>query len=300
MKHKFFILIFFAACHSAFAQAQQASANVMEVKKVIQQLFDAMRVGDSTMLRTCFAPSALLFTVEEPRKGEYVVNKGSVTDFCRAVGTPHPEMWNEVPLSWTIKIDGGFSSVWTDYEFYLGKKYLHCGANAFHLVKLKEGWKIINITDTRRTDCGQSGKGISSTEKRNPFEVEINKQMDEWHMAAARGDEDFFFALMDEDFYYLGTEKGERWDKKSFYDFAIPYFKRKEGAWKFKATSRQIYFTDDLSYAWFEETLDTWMGVCRGTGVLKNDAGQWKLKHYNLCVTVNNDKIQDFIKIKPN
>ena len=39
------------------------------------------------------------------------------------------------------------------------------------------------------------------------------------------------------------------------------------------------------------------MGECRGSGVLKRINNEWKLVHYNLAVTIDNDKIKGFIDL---
>jgi len=51
-----------------------------------------------------------------------------------------------------ILIDSQLASVWTDYKFYIGDKFSHCGVNSFQLVKLNDGWKIVYIIDTRRKE----------------------------------------------------------------------------------------------------------------------------------------------------
>jgi hypothetical protein len=277
------------------------SSPAEEVKAVIVLLFQSMEKGDSTTLGSLFHASARLQTISN-RRGEVFLSDESITSFKQIVATPHPEPYLEKVISWKIDVEDELAAVWTPYEFYVGKKFSHCGVNAFQLMKTAQGWKIIQITDTRKNECGLSAGQMGKTEERkSPAEREIRLLLDQWHFAAAKGDEDFFFGLMDEDFIYLGTDKTERWDKKTFWGFAKKYFEREGGAWNFKAVSRQLYFTDDLQYAWFEENLDTWMGVCRGSGVLqfKREHG-WKLKHYNLSVTIDNDKINQFIAIDPN
>ena len=39
------------------------------------------------------------------------------------------------------------------FEFWIDDKLSHCGANSIHLLKKKSGWKIFNITDSRRINC---------------------------------------------------------------------------------------------------------------------------------------------------
>ena len=62
-------------------------------------------------------------------------------------------MWDERIGDVEVHIDGGLATAWVPYAFYLGEEFSHCGANAVHLARTSEGWKIIHLTDTRRQDC---------------------------------------------------------------------------------------------------------------------------------------------------
>lgn len=121
--------------------------------------------------------------------------------------------------------------------------------------------------------------------------------MDQWHLAAAEANFDGYFGLMNEDFIFLGTAPGERWDKTTFASFSKPYFDKGK-AWDFKASNRKWNFSANGKIAWFDEDLDTWMRGCRGTGVLVKSKGKWKLSHYNLTVLIENEKIQEFIELR--
>ena len=126
---------------------------------------------------------------------------------------------------------------------------------------------------------------------------DIGELLDAWHNAAATADEDVFFGSMADDAIYLGTDATERWTKVEFMAWGKKHFER-ESAWSFEPYNRTIYVSSDGQFAWFEELLKTWMGVCRGSGVLTRDTeGNWKIQHYNLAVTVPNDLMQDFIAI---
>ena len=50
--------------------------------------------------------------------------------------------------------------------------------------------------------------------------------------------------------------------------------------------------------AWFDENLATWMGGCRGSGVCELVNGDWKISYYNLTVLIENEKINQFIKLR--
>ena len=135
-----------------------------------------------------------------------------------------------------------------------------------------------------------------SLSAQNDIEKSLDSLLNEWHKAAAVADGDTFFGLMDEESVYIGTDKSERWDKPSFMEFAKPYFDRGR-AWDFKPYDRQIIMGDDAETAWFSELLNTWMGVCRGSGILTMESDGWKIKQYHLSVTVPNEIIEDFIKL---
>ncbi len=123
--------------------------------------------------------------------------------------------------------------------------------------------------------------------------------IDNWHLAATKADAKTFFDAMDEESVYIGTDAGERWTKTQFYAFAKPYFDKGK-AWDFKAYDRDVHLSPDGKYVWFSELLTTWMGVCRGSGILMKTPGGWKIKQYHLSVTVPNDAIKDFITLVEN
>ena len=124
---------------------------------------------------------------------------------------------------------------------------------------------------------------------------EINKLLDTWHSYATNADTAFFDIIAD-DGIYIGTAEEEVWNKKEFLQFAKPYFDKGK-AWDFKPYDRNIYFNDNNNVAWFNEKLDTWMGVCRGSGILQNSENGWKIYQYTLSMTVPNEKVKDVISV---
>lgn len=127
----------------------------------------------------------------------------------------------------------------------------------------------------------------------------LNAFLDSWHQAAAKADSVVFFDSMSKNSIYIGTDASERWTKDQFHQFAMPYFRRGK-AWDFKPYDRDIQFSEDRKQAWFSELLTTWMGVCRGSGVLTKTRTGWKIDQYHLSVTVPNDAIRDFITLVEN
>ena len=125
----------------------------------------------------------------------------------------------------------------------------------------------------------------------------LNNIINEWHQNAANAAFDAYFDITSDDFVFLGTAPGERWEKKDFMTFCKPYFDKKS-TWDFKPSDRQWNFSEDGNTAWFDESLETWMQGCRGTGILSKKEGRWFLSYYNLHVLIENDKIQEFISLR--
>lgn len=125
---------------------------------------------------------------------------------------------------------------------------------------------------------------------------EINTFIDNWHAAASNANAPVFFDSMADHCVYIGTDASERWTKSEFVSFAKPYFDKGK-AWDFKPYERDLHVTSDGKVAWFSELLTTWMGVCRGSGILIRTEQGWKLEQYHLSVTVPNDIIKDFISL---
>jgi len=144
-----------AALSGAPPAAAQATPE-QEVRAVIDGMFNAMRAGDSTALRKLFHPQARLMSAGV-RQGTPMLRADSVDTFVRAVGTPHEEVWDERISNVEIRTDGELATAWMDYAFYIGSRFSHCGVNAFQLFRGTDGWKVINITDTRRRECPRIG-----------------------------------------------------------------------------------------------------------------------------------------------
>jgi len=128
-------------------KAQQTTAD--SIKAVINQLFKGMKEKDSTLVSACFSSGAIMQTVASRKDGMNVVRSGAVREFLIAVAADHPEVYDERIRFDGIHIDGDLASVWTPYEFYIGERFWHCGANSFQLARLNGLWKIIYLVDSR-------------------------------------------------------------------------------------------------------------------------------------------------------
>lgn len=125
----------------------------------------------------------------------------------------------------------------------------------------------------------------------------ISKTLNDWHKAAAETQFDTYFSLMTDDAIFIGTDATENWNKEAFKTYSKPYFDRGK-AWNFTSIERNIFLSEDKKIAWFDELLDTQMKICRGSGVLKKENGNWKIAHYVLSIAIPNDTADEVIQLK--
>jgi len=152
-KNLFSFMLFFLITIGSTAQ-KDALNDKEDVHQAIITMFDGMREGDSAKVNSVFRKDVRMFSAYRKNTGESVLHEGKLSDFLKAIGTAHDEIWDEKIYNTTIQIDGDIAQVWTDYSFYIGKTFSHCGVDAFQLVRENSKWLIINLMDTRRKeDC---------------------------------------------------------------------------------------------------------------------------------------------------
>jgi hypothetical protein len=74
-----------------------------------------------------------------------------VEDFVATIGRIDRSI-DEPLFDVEVRIDGPLATVWAEYDVYVDGEFSHCGVDAFQLANLGDGWKILNIADTRRTE----------------------------------------------------------------------------------------------------------------------------------------------------
>ena len=154
MKHLFLALSFVcllalqaSAQSSAQAAAQSAAATSnndaekVAVLNVIKQTFKAMLTADTVLLKSCFAPGAIMHVVQN-QKDSVVVRTSKVADFVASIGKQQPGSLDERSFDEIIYIDRELASAWAPYTFHRNGQFSHKGIDSFQFVKLKEGWKI--------------------------------------------------------------------------------------------------------------------------------------------------------------
>lgn len=253
---------------------------------VVYRFFQAMSDIDTVFLEEVLMEDASLSSTSLLNGGE-AISRVTKSQFIESVSQAKVGDLNEQVSNLRVEQDGGLANIWMDYSFYYQGQLSHCGVNNFSLALQSGSWKILSLADSRRkVDC------IA-----DEVTQAINAMLDQWHLGAASADSTVYFDLMASNSIYVGTDKEEVWSKREFLRFAAPYF-AKGKAWAFTKVERNVYSQDFHNVAWFDEVLDTWMGPCRGSGVVvKDNKGEWKVQHYVLSVAIDNDDIQAYLKV---
>ncbi len=145
-------LFLFLFSLNAIAQQSMLPVNDSEqVKKVIIELFDGYRAGDSLRVKNTFTKNATLQSAYFDKSDLSQLSKPSpVSKFISYVGAGFKKEHDEQLWDIEVNIDNNLATVWTKYAFYLGGIFSHCGAENFLLIKKNKEWKIFHLVDTRQ------------------------------------------------------------------------------------------------------------------------------------------------------
>jgi hypothetical protein len=126
-------------------QAQEAG-----VREAVAQIFRGMREANPDMVRAVFASEAR-FAIIDTREGPGTIRSQSVAGWLDAIGGSEGK-WDEQVYDVQVLVDGDVASVWAPFTFYLDGKISHCGINSIEFLKDGDGWKVTQLSDTRRSE----------------------------------------------------------------------------------------------------------------------------------------------------
>ncbi len=123
----------------------------------------------------------------------------------------------------------------------------------------------------------------------------VEAVLDDLHRAASEADGERYFKHLAPDTLFYGTDKTERWNIEEFKAYVEPYFSRGTG-WTAVPIERNVFVSPDGKTAWFDESLkNTSYCETRGTGVLLERDGGWKIVQYNLAFPIPNELVPDLV-----
>jgi len=150
------LLFYFILCLTITATTQSQFTET-EAQQVVDTFFEGFHKGDTILMRSVLAKEVRLQSTATNREGNPQLSNDSIEGLLNAIAKrPATQKWEERLLDYKVSIDGNLAHVWTPYEFWVNGNFSHCGANAFTIAKLEEGWKIIHLIDSRRREgCKQ-------------------------------------------------------------------------------------------------------------------------------------------------
>ena len=148
----------FAFVALAAPQAQAQGTPRDSVIAVVNAFFHAIERSDSAAAaRTVYEPGmTYAFRVRgDSAVGRFESLHAFPTMLARNQRKLVERMWDP-----TVHVHGPIAVLWTQYDFHIDGKFSHCGIDAFTLVRLPEGWRIVNIAyTTEQTNCKPSPLG---------------------------------------------------------------------------------------------------------------------------------------------
>ena len=125
------------------ARAQSSRDSVVAV---VNEFFRAMTAHDSVTLARVQMPGGVHFAARV--QGDSVaINRGTVEDFARRIGAMQDAI---VERLWepTVLVHGPLAVVWAPYDLHRNREFVHCGIDAFTLLRAPSGWKVATVSYT--------------------------------------------------------------------------------------------------------------------------------------------------------
>ncbi len=135
-------------------------------------------------------------------------------------------------------------------------------------------------------------------QERSSEERQIIAVLDDFHDAAAQADTERYLAHFTDNAVFIGTDEQERWPLvPDFADYVARGFAA--GGWDYSSVNKNISFSSDGSVAWFDEISisNSNGGHFRGSGVLENINGEWKIAQYVLSFVVYNELWEEVLEL---
>lgn len=117
---------------------------------LVAHFFAAMKAGDADAMQGLLHPDARLITTGV-RDGAPMAQLVPIDRWLQGVRSSTREL-DERIYDTEVRVDGGLASVWTRYDLFVDGTHSHCGVDHFLFVRLPEGWRIMEISDTRTTE----------------------------------------------------------------------------------------------------------------------------------------------------
>jgi hypothetical protein len=139
------LLLLIAAPAAAAADAREERA----VLAAVQEFFAALGARDEARIMATVVPEGRITAQRlEGRTGQ--LNTRGWAEWAKTISAAD-QMLEERMHSPEVRVRGPIASVWTEYSFWRGGKFSHCGIDNFDMAKVDGRWKIVNVSYTVQT-----------------------------------------------------------------------------------------------------------------------------------------------------
>jgi hypothetical protein len=135
------------------------AADSAAVMQVVRNLFTGMRTRDTVLMRAQFHSSATMRSAAYDRNAKAEIKEDAPGEWIGGVASAPANLFLDERLGPpVVHVDGNLATVWVYYEFWLGDRFSHCGADVFTFGRSAEGWKVVFVADSRRrgASCAQN------------------------------------------------------------------------------------------------------------------------------------------------
>ena len=116
----------------------------------VDRMFEGMRTASPDMVRSVLA-SDVRFAILDTRQGPATIRAQGVEGWLEGIAGSGGG-WDEQIYDVQVLEDGPMASVWAPYTFYRDGTISHCGINSIELLRDADGWKVTQVSDTRRRE----------------------------------------------------------------------------------------------------------------------------------------------------
>ena len=138
------------------AQAAQTARD--SVIAAVNEFFRAMTTRDTAATNRVQFADGVSYAVRA-QGDSFVISRRGNEGWTRQLATMRDtvveRMWQPV-----VQVHGPIATVWAPYDIHRNRQFVHCGVDAFTLIRSSAGWKIATVAYTAEpTGCAPSPLG---------------------------------------------------------------------------------------------------------------------------------------------
>ena len=145
-----------ASAHSLLAQTPRTPRD--SVVAAVNEFFRAMTARDTAATNRIQLNDGVMFAMRVQGDSAPISRRGAdawVRQLASTRDTLVERMWNPI-----VQVHGPLATVWAPYDIHRNGQFVHCGIDAFTLLRTPAGWKIASIAYTAEpTGCSPSPLG---------------------------------------------------------------------------------------------------------------------------------------------